>query len=280
MSNIGILESAVQLIARISSNNRPSLQNLLPEILPRHGPKQQELIEICGESNVGKTIQLMEMIAQTVLPTIYGGKGAQAVVIDTNSNFSVPLLLASILEKHILHRMTVDSTKDTEDLRATTECAMEHVHTAMKNVWIFTCYSNESLDAILASTVEDLLRSKPLVSLIAFDSIDSFYWSETSKIRMETFLRQRLRTLRSINQIYRTVLVYTRPAHFGAKSEENADYCIELTKIDDGEHFQAICSYREADISATLSRCYEINDHGVRWLSSSDLKNKNLLAAK
>lgn len=269
MSSASTSESAAQLIARISSENRPSLQNLLPEILPRHAPKAKQIIEIGGESNMGKTIHLMELIAQTVLPAIYGGKDAEAIVIDTNSNFSVPFLLPRILEKHILHnRMTVNSTTNTEDLYAT-DNVKDLVFDAMKSVWIFTCYTSDVLDAILSMSVDELLIKRSRISLIAIDSIATFYWSETAKIRMDTYFRQKLQILRSINQKFRTVLVYTKPACFGAKTNENVDYCIELKEKGDGVHFQANSCCNETGAATTLSRCYVINDFGIQWMRSS-----------
>lgn len=270
MSIAGTSESAAQLVARISSKNRPSLQNLLPEILPRHGPKATQIIEISGESNVGKTIHLMELIAQTILPSVYGGKGAEAIVIDTNSNFAVPFLLPRILEKHILHnRMSVNSTTDTEDLRAATDNVKDLVLDAMKSVWIFTCYTNDVLDAILATSIEELLTARARISLIAFDSIATFYWSETNKIRMDTYFRQKLQIMRSINQKFRTIFVYTKPAKFGAKTTENVEYCIELAEKGDGVYFQANCCCNDPATTAALSRCYLINDFGVQWMRSS-----------
>lgn len=269
MSSAGTSESAAQLVARISSKNRPSLQNLLPEIIPRHGPKAMQTIEISGESNVGKTIHLMELIAQTILPAIYGGKGAEAIVIDTNSNFAVPFLLPRILEKHILHnRMTVNSTTDTEDLRAATDNVEDLVFDAMKSVWIFTCYTSDVFDAVLAMSVDELLTTRTRISLVAIDSISTFYWSETTKIRMDTYFRQKLQILRTINNKFRTVLVYTKPAKFGAKATENVDYCIELAEKGDGVYFQANCCSNDPEKSAT-SRCYLINDFGVQWMRSS-----------
>lgn len=270
MSSVGTLESAAQLIARISSKNRPSLQNLLPEVLPRHAPEAKQIIEISGESNMGKTIHLMELVAQTVLPAIYGGKDAEAIVIDTNSNFAVPLLLPRILEKHILyHRMIASSTTDTEDLRAVTENVKDLVFDAMKSVWFFTCYSSDVLDAILSTSVDELLTTRSRISLIAIDSIATFYWSEIAKIRMDTYFRHKLQILRNINQKFRTVLVYTKPAFFGAKTNENIDYCIVLTEKGDGVHFQANCFCHEPETVAQLSRCYLINDFGVQWMHSS-----------
>lgn len=270
MFNAGTSESAAQLIARISSKNRPSLQNLLPEILPRNAPNASQIIEISGESNMGKTVHLMELVAQTILPTIYGGKEAEAIVIDTNSNFAVPFLLPRILEKYILHnRMTVDSTSDTEDLRTATDNVEELVFDALKSVWIFSCYSSDALDAILSTSVDELLSTRTRIGLIAIDSIAAFYWSETGKVRMDTYFRQKLQILRSINRKYRTVLLYTKPAYFGTKTNDNVSYCIELVERGDGVHFLAHCHCNDAETTTTLSRCYLINKFGIQWMRSS-----------
>lgn len=269
-------ESGAQLLTRLSSKDRPSLKNLSPEIIPKDAPKPKDIIEISGDSNVGKTIHLMELIAQTILPVEYGGKEAGAIVIDTNSNFHVPLLLPSILEKHILHKRLInaDATADTEALRTATDNVKEAVLDAIKNIFIYKCYTHEDLELALLNVV-DVLTTNKRISLIAIDSIASFYWTDmlnrTQPIRMHSYLRNLLKIFRKINDEYRTILVFTRPAYFGNSKEqmiEKINCSIELCDKNDGI-FEAKIFY---DNNEMFSRYYLINNFGVQWMFSHEIK--------
>lgn len=264
------VESGEQLVIRLLSKDRPSLVKLSPEIIPEHGPRARELIEITGDANVGKTIQLLELLALTILPPEYGGKGASAIVIETNSDFHVPNLLAKILEKHILHRrMTATASCETEDLRAEVSNTEDVVLETLKNFTIFTCYNGDEFGEALRRA-RAILRSNTKVSLVAIDSIETFYWSASSRsqvIRIGTFLKQKLTDLKKLCDYYRIVVIYTRALYFGGRGQFNEiNYRIELSEKSSNLFEARILSRNE---SREGSRCYEINDFGVKWLSSA-----------
>lgn len=278
MSAVCQTESAAQLMVRISSKDRPTLVNLSPEIIPQDGPCAKDIIEIRGDTNVGKSIHLMELLALAVLPHKFGGKEASAIVIDTNSNFHVPNLLARILEKHILHHsISTATTNETEDLRAVTSDTEQIVFDALKNIQIFKCYRNQDYDSALQQT-KRLLVENSKISLIAIDSLTTFYWTSTTKsqtIRMSSFLHQKLIELKRISDEYRTILVYTRPKYFGGRSQlDEVSYCIELREKLDSELFEARIHDKRNELNS--SRNYEINDFGIRWMSSSDNERRKV----
>lgn len=262
-------ENAAQIYLRILGSNRPSLVNLSPEIIPKEGPRAQDLIEIVGDVNVGKTIQLMELLALTILPIEFGGKGASAIVIDTNSNFHVPNLLAKVLEKHILHkRMSALTAYETEDIRIESSDTEEIVFEALKRFTIIKCYSeNDFENAIIKA--KELLWENGKISLIAIDSIETFYWNHTSDqpIRAGTYLKRKLIDLKKVCEEYHIVIVYTRSAYFvGMNQFDEIRYQIELIEKSTNLFEANILSKNESNNG---SRCYEINDFGIEWLSSS-----------
>lgn len=135
-------ECGLKLYTRLQSKKRVTIENLSPEIIPSFGPRPGEIVEIAGESGTGKTIHLMELIAQTIIPTEFGGKGASVIVIDTNSNFHVPLLLPKIIEKHLIHHSALACpSTDTEDLQAATHNVADIALESMKKITFFKCYS-------------------------------------------------------------------------------------------------------------------------------------------
>lgn len=271
-------ESGAQLFARITSQLRPPIKNLCPEIIPSHGPSQKEIIEITGETNVGKSILLMEFIAQAILPLDCGGKNATAIVIDANSNFQMHRL-APILEKHILYsRMQKSKSNDTEDLRAETSNVKDIVLEALKSIQLFRCYNGDELEMILLK-IPDLLTANTKISVLAIDAISDFYWTDlvsTKPIRMDTYLRQLLKRFRKIIDEHGVVLIYTRPSYFVSGSKQGdvsrmtdvglkIDYRIELVNRSNYEFLDANIAYGEQQ---NFSRSFAVNDYGIEWISS------------
>lgn len=260
-------ETGAQIFLRMRSNAQPSLANLSPEMIPQRGPNRKEVIEIAGESNTGKTLHLMELIALTVIPDEYGGKGAAVIVIDNNSNFHVPNVLERIIEKHLLHHnMKTSMSTETEDLRAATEHVEETVFRALDRVHLFKCYSSNDFELAMLH-VSMLLTDHSNISLIAIDSITSFYWSETKLIRMDNYVRQWLREIKKVNDEFGTVAVYTKLLHSSETpnyNDEFIQYRVEL-KANKEQTFEASTTYKEQ----AFSRRYTINTFGIDWMTSS-----------
>lgn len=264
-------ECGVKLATRLTATKRPSLVSLSPEIIPSYGPKPGEVVEISGESGTGKTIHLMELIAQTIIPKQYGGKGASAIIIDTNSNFHVPLLLPRIIEKHVLHHHTLACpSTNTEDLQADMPNVTHIVYEALKKISLIKCYSGEEYDLTIHHCRDKLTINK-MVSLLAIDSITTFYWSDLSlekPIRMETYLRRRVQELRHLFSDSKIVTIYTRPTEFGdniLKADGLVDYKIFLKFTKSPTEQREAHNYFSNQQS---SRRFAINNFGIEWISS------------
>lgn len=96
-------ESGFQLMCRF--NSRTSLLHLDDVLFP-DGPRPGDIIQISGESTVGKSFLLMKFLAKALLPKTYngvelGGLGASVIVIDTDNGISI-LKLVCLMEKTIL----------------------------------------------------------------------------------------------------------------------------------------------------------------------------------
>lgn len=273
------MECGVKLLARLQSKKRPTIVSLSPEIIPDNGPKPGEIIEVNGEISTGKTIHLMELIAQAIIPIEFGGKGASVIVIDTNSNFHVPFLLPKIIEKHVIHNRTLAcQSTDTEDLQVATNDVENIVLDAMKNILFFKCYSSTEYELTLLYCTNHLTTNTN-ISLIVVDSIASFYWNDFTHeqpIRMDTYLRRRIQELRKLTDEFRIVAIYTRPSEFGSSSTAThttqIDYKIQLTYTKmPTETRKALNHYSNQQ----LSRRFSINSFGIRWMSSSNAQYQN-----
>lgn len=266
-------ESGLNLFTRLASKKRPSIVCLSPEILPNDGPKPGEMIEISGESGTGKTMHTMELIAQTIIPKEYGGKGATAIVIDTNSNFHVPLLMARIIEKHIFYnRSQACPSNDTEVLQDAVQNMDTIIHETMKKIQFFKCYSGKEYELTLLYCI-NFLTTNVNCSLIVVDAISTFYWSDSSDreppVRMDTYLRRKVQELRKLVDEFKLVAIYTRPMEFGnftPAKEELIDYKIHLKHTNEEGIREAINYYSEK----RSSRKFIINNEhrGIEWKTS------------
>lgn len=271
MENGQATESGLQLLSRLITKIRPPLMDLSPEIFPKDRPKLKEFIEISGESNIGKTIHLMELIAITIIPTEFGGKGASVIIIDTKSDFNVPFLLARILEKHLLHMpMAAHTSTDTESLQPMADKTQTIIQRCLKRIMIYKCYTQIELDLVLLDCAK-LLTTDMNISLLAIDSIASFYWCNLRDIpiRMETYLKDLQNRLRKLANEFGIVVAYTKPTHFGGTSSNPPnnnpiEYKVQLKSMGK-EIFEARLSHG----SETKTRNYSINKFGIEWISST-----------
>lgn len=276
-------ECGLKLFTRLTSKKRPSLLGLSPETMPSDGPKPGDCIEISGESSTGKTMHAMDLIAQTIIPKEYGGKGATAIVIDTNSNFHVSDQMARFIEKHIFHhRSLACPAADTEMLQNDTEVRNidNIVFEVLKKIQFFKCYSSKEYELTLFYCT-NVLMTNTNVSLLVVDSISTFYWNDVGDreppIRMETYLRRKVQELRNLVDEFKLVAIYTRPMEFGnftTAKDDLIDYKVHLKYTKDQSDQsngpdQSVA--REAHnyySDKQLTRKFVINNHGIEWLSS------------
>lgn len=260
-------ESGAQLFQRARARSKPSLTNLSPEVIPRPGPSQTDIIEIVGEPNTGKTIQLMELIALAIMPPAYGGKGAECIVIDNNSNFHVPNALARIVEKHLLHHnMKASGSTDTEVLREATDHIQDLVFRSLDRIHFVKCYTGADLELAMLR-IPLMLAENVNISLIAIDSITAFYWTERKLIRLDNYVRQTLKELKKINDEHRTTAIYTKLVHSSEAAGYNREmiqYRIQVTRLNDV--FEAVTTHK----ASTYTRRYTINAFGIDWLGSTN----------
>jgi len=91
-------ESGCQLLARLAP--RPPLHGLDDHILTLN-PNETTTIEVKGQPGSGKSMLLLKWAAKAILPKMYGGLGAGALLIDTDMHFSI-FTLRNLLEALLL----------------------------------------------------------------------------------------------------------------------------------------------------------------------------------
>lgn len=270
-----IVENAAQMISRINSKHRPSLANLAPEIIPKHGPNPKEIIEIIGDTCVGKTMLLMELIAVAIIPIEHGGRGAAVILVDAASKFFMPNLV-SILEKHILHhRMLMAGGAETEDLRIASHGDVKDViELGLKNLLVIQCYTGDDFDRALLQ-VHTLVLFNQKWSMLAVESLGAYYWTSIRSdrlLRMETYMTNQLKAAKKVTDDLSIVLAYTRAAYLPTEPQfarqVKVDYTVRLSAVGDAGKFNAavLCdgTWHETQ--------YTIKHFGIQWEYS---KNDN-----
>lgn len=265
-------ESGAQLIARLSSVQRPSLENLYPPITAySHNHKKQTLFEITGESNVGKTVLLMELISKAILPTEFGGKSAQVLFLETDKTFQIQKF-CTILEKHIReHKNDVENAINVTDI----------INESLKNIKFLKSYTADEFEISLQS-LSSIFAENAKISFLAIDSINSFYWlhkksanpnstsmqpsSNVAVIRMDTYIRNLVTRIRKITDEYGIKFAFTKLSTKGKCFEIVDDYCkIELCEINNDEHiFEANVKWGHGNVDTKL---YSIHSDGIKWIN-------------
>uniref|UniRef100_A0A182JXN6 Rad51-like C-terminal domain-containing protein n=1 Tax=Anopheles christyi TaxID=43041 RepID=A0A182JXN6_9DIPT len=207
------IESAFVAISRLASGTEATY-NLDSVLFPDGGLRPGELVEISGESNSGKSLLCLELIARIILPTNCGGLELGAVLIDCENSYSKPVLL-TIMEKHILNQAepTVASTlADPRQLESIQLAALSRLH-------LIVCYSLEQFEFSLLALPSLFVKHTEL-TFVLIDSIATFYWTKcTAKnlIRQDTYQKAHCKTLSRLACKWKKIALLTKPSHFGGR---------------------------------------------------------------
>lgn len=261
MSTI-VAESGAQLVARISSENRPTLENLCSDLFPDNGPPPGRIIEITGESGTGKSHFLMEIMARAILPTEYGGRGAHVIFFDLDCKFWIIRFL------HILEKIACASNPDSDEKKT-----KEVIEKCLNGLFIFNCFSPGEYEEALHE-MEELLTSDSSIALVTVGTIGAFYWVECTEekpIKMTTYYKKALQRYRKVSNDYKVVVAFTRPDIFApdvgkvpTTDADSPDYRIRLIShcTEEARGFEA-----ETDARGQSYRTlFNIDNFGIKFL--------------
>lgn len=277
------IESWGQVISRVTSNIRPTINDLDERLFAYSGPHPRDTVEILGDSNVGKTLLVLEIIAKASAPAVFGGKGANVLIIETEHSFEIFKMMA-VLEKYIqayTHR---------QNMKLKTNEIFDAIHDSLKNITIIKCYSSDELELAIISLGQTLVDNAN-IALVIIDSIASFYWSgctDERAIRMDTYLRNLIIKVKKITAANGVVFMYTRPLYFSTKLGNNVagtssvsvatieselDYRIELSE--DGmpanlmdcvdKNITYVAKIVAFKLNLNCSYRYSIDRFGIEW---------------
>lgn len=221
-------ESGAQLLARLASVCRPQIHNLHSTIFPNNGPYPKEIVEISGDTELGKTTLNMHIMAKVILPMEYGGKDGMVIFLLTDHNFDMDKFI-EIIEKYVKEC----------DKPYTADIIM----TSLENITIQRCFDEAQFEFGIYG-LDAILNKNKRYCLLALDSIGAFYYtSQNRKFNYVVYMKDLLQRLKRIIHDNHLVLVFTKPAYFTRETNriENVDYFIEL--VDKGNETDSNLEY-------------------------------------
>lgn len=255
------LETGAQLVARLTSSCRPQIQNLDSIIFPNHGPYPKEVVEISGDTDVGKTTLLMHIMAKLILPSEYGGKNGRVLIFLTDYNFDMEKLVC-ILEK-LINENDQTATKTLNETNI-----YNVITTSLQNITFQRCFDETQFELGLLG-LDELLSNNNQYCLLAIDSIGAFYWtSRKEKFGIKFNMKDFFQRLTRFAHQYHLVVIYTKPAYFPCNCNFNgtaiADYLLELIRHDDvsmDSHFVYKIYIRKTN--QTVLHNYKFDEEGI-----------------
>lgn len=178
----------------------------------------QDVVQVCGEENCGKTELLLNIIADTILPDKWNnirlpGRNLSAVFISTDYKFDI-LRLVCIMENKLKEALQKQNIKFKMRLPSIAE-QKTIVTSSLERCHILKTSSVEEL----MSTVEWLptfLQHALNVSVVAIDNVTAYYWIERSKhaqsVEYESRQQHLVNNLKKLVQTHNVVLFYTVPS--------------------------------------------------------------------
>ncbi|XP_024214559.1 DNA repair protein XRCC2 [Halyomorpha halys] len=265
-----ISENALQRIGR--QQDRPPLLNLEPNLFS-HGPEVKEVIEVCGDSGVGKTFLMKELTKKCILPKSYldiplGGLEAGVIYLNSDLHFNAGTFgnfVMGFLEEMIT---TTLPNKD-EIVKNITEISL-------KRLTIMNIYNSETM-YVTFHLLKTLLLSNKEVSLIIIDSIGANYWQDrmTDGIRkMDSYILHVLSRLFKCIESFKVTVIFTRPSYFQTKTAGAIDVSpvCNLSKVNTSIQLMRSKSEGETSYHATIKnskssslKLYSIGPKGITW---------------
>lgn len=266
-------ETGAQLVARLSSVQRTSLENFyVPIFQQADRPKQKQTVEITGQCNVGKTTLLMEMIAKTILPSKFDGKSAATLFFVTGAQFQM-IKFITILEKHI--RLSMIATGIADNQVDFNQIIADSLH----RILFVKCYSADDFEMSLLD-LREMLTANVRYSLFVIDAIGSFYWTQTSAagqvpMRMDTYAQHLVTRITKITGECGVLFVYTKLSTVASQNTKPipVSYRIDLIANKIGTSATAEDNTAVPDYSANVTfdnnsntYAYSIDGCGINWL--------------
>jgi len=288
-------ESGLALLARLGA--RPNMSHIQPQLL--QGLKPGEVVEFSGDPGSGKSFLCSHLLTSALLPQTWhgiklNGCEAQIVFIDSDMTFNILIIENMITRKikrslkkcqEILKKKRKSAINDCELSIFTniTEAEMlfrthkedlkkkinELVKKCLSNLFYFRC-KDSSQYAITLISIDQLLITKPNISMVVIDSISAFYWYDKTYraenwYKLEQYYNKIFKVFLSYIKENKLILIATRQSLFQKKK----------IQLGDNEEIDDECSYEYMGKEWTNSVDRKIHLTISNSNQNNDLENSN-----
>ncbi|XP_017046296.1 uncharacterized protein LOC108091542 [Drosophila ficusphila] len=137
------------------------------------GLEAQDLVEISGSVESGKSLVLQQLIAHCLAPYKFGGREWSVLLINLSHKISRESLTKSL--KAELRANSEVGTEGPEDSPHKEQLLAEIAGECLRRVRFFNCFCTEDVNMALVDSRFAVLQN-PSVQLVALDTLSEFYW--------------------------------------------------------------------------------------------------------
>lgn len=211
------VESGLQLLARL--RKKSVNENFYP-VLFENGLKTGEVVEFYSDESM--SCLLADIISEALIPESLGGVEFGVLLINTDGNLSFEVIV-SVLKKK-LSTLAIQC-QDIDNI----------LHEVLQKFHILKVYDSTQFYTTIHN-LENVLNQNEYISLVIFDTLTAFYWSEQGfKItKMDVYLKSVLSIVQQITKEFNIKIIYTRPDYFSSSKDciQNLEACSNHPKIE------------------------------------------------
>ena len=199
------VESGVQLLARLIK--KPVIENFYSNLF-QPGLKNDDIVEIFGNNS---SALLIDLISEALFPSESNAEPLGVLVFNTVGKLNYEELI-NALKKKIVPSVNTSNDCDTE--------LDSILHRTLKNLFILDVYDATQFYTTIHN-LDNTLAHHQNISLLIFDTLTAFYWSEQGfKItKMDLYIKNLLRMIQKVSKEYKVILIYTRPGYFSSSKD-------------------------------------------------------------
>lgn len=248
------VESGVQLLARLTK--KPVIKNFYCNLF-QPGLKQDDVVEIIGEE-ISSSL-LIDLIAEALLPSKISVESIGVLVFNTIGKLNYEELIKTLKKR--LTTSNIDCVKVNDVL-----------HSTLSNLFILDIYDATQLYTTIHN-LDNILSNHNNISLLIFDTLTAFYWSEQGhKItKMDLYIKNLLKMIQKVTKEHKVILIYTKPRHFNSNKDSGNPTDIQITeRINYKVQLIESSSRTHNLVIKTNDLCYtkyiNIEDNQINWL--------------
>lgn len=252
------VESGLQLLARL--RKKPVNENFYP-VLFENGLKTGEVIEFYSDESM--SCLLADIISEALIPESLNGVEFDVLLINTDGNLSFDVIV-NVLKKKL--SMLAVPCQDINSL----------LHEVLKKFHLLEVYDSTQFYTTIHN-LESILMKNQCISLVIFDTLTAFYWSEQGlKItKMDVYLKSLLSIVQKITKEFNIKIMYTRPDYFSSSKDciKNLEVCSKHPKIECLNYRMQVVLKEDSTYQVSVrtsdkiyNKFFSIFDDTIKWI--------------